>query len=501
MGTLGDGLWSRQGRVFAAHVCYVLAQAPFLPVTDSNARLVLVGGDHKRRPNSFVSAESVQRSEVLEYCKSLGNSQYSCPELERYKLSYAVYLAELGEIDKAFAYVTAIEEAVRNNPSAFRSDQSFLYGLKEFEERLVGFRPTLRGAGSKSLVRSLFGGVFRAVVGSDSPPPVVPVANVGTSQQQQRPLATHTTPAAVPVSTSVTKPAQAPAAHPKEEPAKEEDEQQDDSGGGGGWGFWPFGSKKKAKEVKLGNQLARYYNEELKMWVRPGEEDKVRATISAPPPSDMLLRGAPVQQQPQQFQAQAAPPQQMYASAPSSHAAPPPSFQQTYTAAPSPQMSHVGATAPPGAMPAPSAFAVPQVASAPAAAPAAVPNFSRAAAGGSRQRRYVDTLNTGAPARPPATSLSMPALPNAFAAAAGPTPQFKMFVPAPVVMAPPPVAEVPAVAEAPVAEAPPVQHAELEHYPNQHALQPSLPSALPHVPPSVEEQPPAPVPAPEEDFL
>jgi hypothetical protein len=488
LGTLGDGLWSRQGRVFAAHVCYVLAQAPFLPVSDSNARLVLVGGDHKRRPNGFVSAESVQRSEVLEYCKALGNSQYSCPELEKYKLSYACYLAELGEIDKSFSYVTAIEEAVRNNPSAFRSDQSFLYGLKEFEERLVGFRPSLRSAGSKSLVRSLFGGVFRAVVGSDSPPPpVVPVANVNP----QRPAVVNVPPAAVIQAAPVAPVKPAVVARPKEEPKQQNEGDQESEGGG--WGFWPFG-KKKAKEVKLGNQLERYYNEELKTWVRPGEEDKVRATISAPPPSDMLLRGAAPAVQPQTHQQQvqqAPPPMQQFQQAPPpiqqfQHV--PPAMQQFQSPVQQvsqpqvvlqPQQQFVAASQPASVAPA-------------ASAP---PNFSRAAAGGGGRRRYVDTLNTGAAVQRPAAAVSMPSLPHVFG---GPTPPaFKMFVPAPV-----------PVAQAPPEEQQQQQQQQQQQPPIEHSAPPPSEDVAP--PPS-QVAPPVEVPrsesapvlqsAPEEDFL
>ncbi len=498
LGTLGDGLWSRQGRVFAAHVCYVLAQTPFLPLTDPNARLVLIGGDHKRRPSGFVSSESIQRSEVLEYCRSLANSQYSCPELERYKLVYAANLAELGEIDKAFAYVTSIEESVRSNSNAFRSDVAFVNALREFEERIVGFRPGLRSAASSSIVRSLFGGMLRAVVGSDTPPPQ-PVASKAMAPAPVKQVAVPTTPVQpLRMSASVPAPA-AKVEPPKPSPVAKEEEksEEEDSGGGGGWGFWPFGKKKAPKEVTLGNKLERYYNEELKKWVRPGEEDQIRAVMNAPPPSDALLRGgsgtvtAPDQRQ--QFVQPTASPLPL----PQTYQQPQLQQQsvvpQPYQQPPSPAVSHM--------MPPP--FGASQNVSAPiphAAAPvASVPNFSRTAAGGGRsQRRYVDTLNT-APRPATAAAVSMPNLPSFGApppafSTPNATPvsgQYKLFVPAPVAL---PVAPVQHVEEH--VPAPPVAEVAAETVAPQEAAPLPL-SAEP--PPVAEEQPT--VPAAEEEFL
>jgi hypothetical protein len=37
-------------------------------------------------------------------------------------------------------------------------------------------------------------------------------------------------------------------------------------------------------------KLDRYYNEELRKWVRPGEENDVRAAIATRPPTDAELQ-------------------------------------------------------------------------------------------------------------------------------------------------------------------------------------------------------------------
>ena len=48
---------------------------------------------------------ALQRTEVYEYAMSLGNSQYSLPGLQPFKLVYAARLADMGFIKEAFAYV------------------------------------------------------------------------------------------------------------------------------------------------------------------------------------------------------------------------------------------------------------------------------------------------------------------------------------------------------------------------------------------------------------
>ena len=394
LGSLGDQLWSRERRVFAAHCCYVLAQTPIREISDPNARLVLIGGDHKRSPGSFVTPESVQRSEIWEYAKCSGNSQFVCYELEKYKLMYAGYLAELGEIDKAYQYCVSIQETLQNAPRSFQMDTYFQDRFKQFLDRIMVLRPNLRKVGKSGYVApvlrgvgSLLSGALRVVAGADDDEEQEEEEE--PAQQQQQPTQ------------------QAPvSAQPKQQvQPKKAQEQQPEEQGGGGWGFWPFG-KKSAKEVKLGGTLERYYNEELKKWVRPGEEDQIRAAQSAPPPSDMLLRGG--------------------ANTPT-------------TPHPTPASTHV----PPGTMghPAPSTSMpgssrmmsgpTPQNASSVPLNSAPL-NFSRAG----RQRRYVDTLNAGKPQN----SVSTPSLP--IPGASLPTAQFgrppggkfNVFVPKPASM-------------------------------------------------------------------
>ena len=116
---LGDRLWGAQARVEAAHCCYLLADLIHGPVDNPNTRIVLLGADHKRKraastptttqqggfPSSFiVNTDAIMRSEIYEWSKVLGNSQYVLPGIHPYKLAYATFMADLGFPDVAVQY-------------------------------------------------------------------------------------------------------------------------------------------------------------------------------------------------------------------------------------------------------------------------------------------------------------------------------------------------------------------------------------------------------------
>lgn len=113
---LGDRLWAVQGRVEAAHCCYLLADLALGPIDNPSTRIVLLGADHKRKrptnstqhlsfPSNFVvNLEAVQRSEIYEWAKVLGNSQYVLSGIHPYKLVYAAFMADLGYTEVAVQY-------------------------------------------------------------------------------------------------------------------------------------------------------------------------------------------------------------------------------------------------------------------------------------------------------------------------------------------------------------------------------------------------------------
>lgn len=144
IGQLGDMLWSTQMRVAAAHFCYLVAETPFGPFENPNSRLILIGGDHKTQSRLFVSPESVQRTEVFEYAKALGNSQYTLPTFQVYKFIYAATLADLGLLQQASNYYQSISAVVKDH--AGMCSPAFLAQLHAFGDRISTIAPASRTA-------------------------------------------------------------------------------------------------------------------------------------------------------------------------------------------------------------------------------------------------------------------------------------------------------------------------------------------------------------------
>jgi len=134
-GVLGDKLWSQQRQVEAAHFCYLLAEHDFDSFDNPHSRLVLLGGDHKTRRSSFINTETIRSTEVMEYAKSLSNPQYTMSQFQAYKFVYMLYLADLGLMDTAKKYHTAIENSISRNRSSHNYNPLFLAYMEEFKQR------------------------------------------------------------------------------------------------------------------------------------------------------------------------------------------------------------------------------------------------------------------------------------------------------------------------------------------------------------------------------
>ncbi|XP_039063477.1 protein transport protein SEC16B homolog [Hibiscus syriacus] len=93
---LGDCLWKERKEAAAAHICYLVAEASFEPYSDG-ARLCLIGAAHWNCPRIYVSPEAIQRTELYEYSKVLGNSQFLRLPFQPYKLIYAYMRLKLGK--------------------------------------------------------------------------------------------------------------------------------------------------------------------------------------------------------------------------------------------------------------------------------------------------------------------------------------------------------------------------------------------------------------------
>eukprot|EP00250_Pteridium_aquilinum_P020169 c24732_g1_i2 orf=274-5169(+) len=110
---LGDCLWKDHGEVAGAHTCYLVADANFESYSE-NARLCLVGADHFKWQRTFATATSIQRTELYEYAKSLGNPQFTLLPFQPYKLLYAYMLVEAGRISEAHRYCQTVTKTLKN---------------------------------------------------------------------------------------------------------------------------------------------------------------------------------------------------------------------------------------------------------------------------------------------------------------------------------------------------------------------------------------------------
>ncbi|KAM0061468.1 putative COPII coat assembly protein, Sec16 [Helianthus debilis subsp. tardiflorus] len=109
---LGDCLWKERSNIIAAHICYLVAEANFEAYSDS-ARLCLIGADHWTHPRTYASPEAIQRTEVYEYSKMLGNSQFTLLPFQPYKLIYAHMLAEVGRVSDSLKYCQAVTKSLK----------------------------------------------------------------------------------------------------------------------------------------------------------------------------------------------------------------------------------------------------------------------------------------------------------------------------------------------------------------------------------------------------
>ncbi|KAK1306606.1 hypothetical protein QJS10_CPA10g00887 [Acorus calamus] len=110
---LGYSLWRERGEIAAAHTCFLVAEALFEPYSDK-AMMCLIGADHLRYPRTYANSAAIQRTELYEYTKVLGNSQYTLQPFQPYKLIYAYMLAEVGKLSDSLKYCQSILKSLKN---------------------------------------------------------------------------------------------------------------------------------------------------------------------------------------------------------------------------------------------------------------------------------------------------------------------------------------------------------------------------------------------------
>ncbi|GBG34535.1 COPII coat assembly protein SEC16 [Hondaea fermentalgiana] len=126
--SLGDRLWSDLGDARAAHICYLAAGVPLN--STSGSRMILVGGDHKSCESHrlFVTPETIERTELYLYGLSSRHSFYRFDGFHPYRLVYAMWLADLGAVKQAYAWVRSIQEVIKARSPSKRSSSSSSVG-------------------------------------------------------------------------------------------------------------------------------------------------------------------------------------------------------------------------------------------------------------------------------------------------------------------------------------------------------------------------------------
>lgn len=327
---LGDCLWKEKSDIIAAHICYLVAEANFEPYSDS-ARLCLIGADHWRFPRTFASPEAIQRTEVYEYSKLLGNSQFTLLPFQPYKLIYAHMLAEVGRVSDSLKYCQAVSKSLKTGRAP--EVETWRQLVLSLEERIKthqqgGFSTNLAPGKLVGKLLNLFDSTAHRVVGGLPPPaPSTSVANVqsnehhyqsmgarvSTSQSTQAMSSLMPSASMEPITEwtadsskrtmhnrSVSEPdfGRTPRqGHDSSKEASSADSQSKASGGSSRFGRFGFGSQliqktvglvlkpRQDKQAKLGESNKFYYDEKLKRWVEEGVEPPAEEVAPPPPPT------------------------------------------------------------------------------------------------------------------------------------------------------------------------------------------------------------------------
>ncbi|KAG8374729.1 hypothetical protein BUALT_Bualt10G0026200 [Buddleja alternifolia] len=333
---LGDCLWKDRSDIIAAHICYLVAERSFEPYSDS-ARLCLVGADHLKFPRTYASPEAIQRTEIYEYSKTLGNSQFVLLPFQPYKLVYAHMLAEVGRISEALKYCQAVLKSLKTGRTP--EVETLRHLVSSLEERIKahqqgGFSTNLAPKEFIGKLLNLFDSTAHRVVGG-LPPPVPTVhgnenhhqsigPRVSSSQSTMAMSSLVPSQSVEPISEwaadsnrmvkharSVSEPdfgrspMQGQSNQLKEESSTGVQDKAS-SGGTSRFGRFSFGSQllqktvglvlkpRQGRQAKLGDSNKFYYDEKLKRWVEEGAEPPAaEAALPPPPPTAVFQNGTP----------------------------------------------------------------------------------------------------------------------------------------------------------------------------------------------------------------
>lgn len=328
---LGDCLWKERSEIIAAHICYLVAEANFELYSDS-ARLCLIGADHWKYPRTYSSPEAIQRTELYEYSKVLGNSQFILLPFQPYKLIYAYMLAEVGKVSDSLKYCQAVLKSLKTSRAP--EVETWKQIALSLEERIRthqqgGYATNLAPAKLVGKLLNFFDSTAQRVVGGLPPP--IPSISQGSAQgtehnyQQVGPRVS-TSQSTMAISSLMpsgsmehvsewTADSNRRTMHNRSasEPDFGRTPRQDQvelsnaeasshsqgktSGGPSRFGRFSFGSQllqktvglvlkpRGEKQAKLGETNKFYYDEKLKRWVEEGAEPPAEEAALPPPPT------------------------------------------------------------------------------------------------------------------------------------------------------------------------------------------------------------------------
>jgi hypothetical protein len=312
---LGDCLWKEKNEVAAAHSCYLVAELNIDSYSES-ARICLLGADHLRCPRTFTSPEAIQRTELYEYAKVLGNSQYILLPFQPYKLIYAYMLAEVGKVSDSLRYCQASLKLLKASGRAPELE-AWKQLFSSLEERIRthqqgGYGTNLAPSKIVGKIFSSFDKSLSRMMGTQ-PAPVPPLSQSFSVDRDtySAPPANNfvNSQSAMPMSSSASEQfvsAMAEDSGPdrkgthnrsvsepdfKRQQGGGSDNAQSSSGSGSSRFGWLLQktvglvSKSSSNQAKLGEQNNFYFDENLKRWVERGVEVPAEEPPLPPPPT------------------------------------------------------------------------------------------------------------------------------------------------------------------------------------------------------------------------
>ncbi|CAK8539484.1 unnamed protein product [Lathyrus sativus] len=322
---LGDCLWKEKREITAAHICYLVAEANFESYSDS-ARLCLIGADHWKCPRTYASPEAIQRTELYEYSKLLGNSQFVLHSFQPYKLIYAYMLAEVGKVSDSLKYCQAVLKSLKTSRAP--EVETWKQLVLSLEERIRthqqgGYAANLAPAKLVGKLLNFFDSTAHRVVGGLPPPgPSSSQGAVLGSEQHYQQIAPRvsTSQSTMAMSSLVPSASMEPMSEwtadnnrmakanrsvsesdigriPRQETTSPDaQEKVQVSGARSRFSRFGFGSQllqktvglvmrpRSGNQAKLGEKNKFYYDEKLKRWVEEGAEIPAEEAALPPPP-------------------------------------------------------------------------------------------------------------------------------------------------------------------------------------------------------------------------